>query len=103
MSNSKPWQTPEILNLRANHSPVVEAFLAFLEAEAEAAARPVPPTQNNWLVLRAWADGQTDAYERIRLFFDPKTVQHEIEMLAKSAERAERQRKPLGDDPFKLA
>lgn len=87
----------------ASQDPLIQAFLAFLEAEAVAAASPVPPTQSNWLVQRAWRDGESEAFARIALFFDPETVQEEARMLAREAEKHQKQRKPLGDDPLKLA
>ena len=64
---------------------------------------PVPPTQSNWQVHRAFQDGEARAYAFMALFFDPETIEREARDAAMMAEKSEKHRKPLGDDVLRLA
>lgn len=103
--NNRPWQTPEMLSLRAQagSNPVIQAFLAYLDDKVEAGTRPVPPTQNNWQVHRAWLDGQVAILLEIQGFFDPEVIRDEALRVAEDTQKQAKVRKPLGDDPFLLA
>lgn len=64
---------------------------------------PVPPTQSNWQVHRAWLDGASDAFTQAALFFNLEAIQAEEGLLVKKVEKAQKQQKPLQDDPLRLA
>lgn len=65
--------------------------------------QPVPPTQNNWQARRAWDDGVAAAFLEVGAFFNPDSLQLEIEMHQQQVEKAAKTRKPISDDQSRLA
>jgi len=79
-SNSRPWATLQALQERRKVVELLEAtgFPAFLETLEEEARKPVPPTLNNWPVLRAWADGAHDNALKLKDFWCKTSIDNAI-------------------------
>ena len=96
-SQPSPTETLKVLKDRRKVALLLQDtdFPALLAALEAAARQPVPPTQDNWLVRRAWADGALDATLKCKNQFDLTLIDRAIQQ-ALEEQKASLDARPVG-------